>query len=344
MANLSVDEKLKLIKRNLFEVLGEDELDKKIKFGKKFVVYWGTAPTGKPHVGYFFPMLKLADLLRAGCYVKILIADIHGALDNSPWEVLDFRYKYYTKAIKLMIESFGVESSNLEFVKGSDFQLEKKYVLDLLKLTSFTSLRDARKAAAEVVKNSQGDSAKISGFVYPLMQSLDEVYLKADAQLGGTDQRKIMVLARENLVRLGYEKRIELMNPLVPGLIGEKMSASDEKSKIDLLDDEKSVLKKLKGAEMVTGNSNNGVMAFLKYVLMVLKKDAAEKFIIERPEKYGGNLEYSDYEILEKDYVGNKIHPLDLKLAVAKEVSLMLKHLQKKRKELEVLAEKGWEI
>ena len=174
------------------------------------------------------------------------------------------------------------------------------------------------------------------------MQAIDEQYLGVDAQLGGTDQRKIMVLARENLAKLGYEPRIEIMNPLIPGLIGKKMSASDEKSKIDLLDDEKTVKQKLNGADCVAGDPDNGVMAFAKYVLMVVKEDKKEKFVIERPDKYGGNMNYVDYESIEKDFVAKKLHPLDLKNAVAKEISELLKPIQKKRKELEALSKKAY--
>ncbi|KAJ1943725.1 Tyrosine--tRNA ligase cytoplasmic, partial [Kickxella alabastrina] len=64
---LSPEEKLTLIKRNLQEVLGEAELVK-ILAERDISLYWGTAPTGRPHVGYFVAMTKIADYLRAGCH------------------------------------------------------------------------------------------------------------------------------------------------------------------------------------------------------------------------------------------------------------------------------------
>ena len=339
---LSVEEKFNLVKRNTSEIIGEDDLKKVLKSKKKPVVYWGTAPTGKPHVGYFFPFLKIADLLKAGFHVKILLADLHAALDNTPWEILEHRYDYYEKVIPLMISAMGVDTRDLEFVKGSEMQLKPEYMYDVLQMSSLVSVHDSRKAAAEVVKNMEGDSAKLAGLIYPLMQAIDEQYLEVDAQLGGTDQRKIMVLARENLPKLGYKQRVEILNPLVPGLIGKKMSSSNEKSKIDVLDDEKTVLDKLNGADCVAGDSDNGVMAFLKFVIFTLKNDFSETFVVERPEKYGGNLEYKNYEEVEKDFSNKKLHPLDLKIAVAKELSNLLKPIQKHRKELEVLAKKGY--
>ncbi len=332
----------KLVTRNLQEILGNEDLKRLLKEKKEPVVYWGTAPTGKPHVGYFLPSLKIADLLKAGFKVKVLLADLHAVMDNVPWTLLERRYDYYEKIIPLMIQAIGVDTKNLEFVKGSEMQLKPEYMYDVLQMSSVVSLRDSRKAASEVVKSIEGDSAKLSGFVYPLMQAVDEEYLKVDAQLGGMDQRKIMVLARENLPKIGYNSRVELMNPIIPGLIGKKMSSSNEKTKIDLLDDNLTVKQKIKRADCVQGDPNNGIMAFLKYVLMTIKSDKGEKLVIERDEKYGGNLEYSNFEGIKKDFISKKIHPLDLKNAVAKEISKLLNSIQKHKEELEKLSKKAY--
>jgi tyrosyl-tRNA synthetase len=152
-----------------------------------------------------------------------------------------------------------------------------------------------------------------------------------------------MVLARENLPKIGYNPRIEIMNPLIPGLIGKKMSSSDPKSKIDLLDDGELIKKKVNDAECVAGNPDNGVMAFLKYVIMTIKKDNKEKFVVKRDKKYGGNLEYKTYEEVEKDFTAKKLHPLDLKNAVADEIIEILKPIQKERKILEKLEKEAYQ-
>src|SRR4030042_1908463 len=319
---LSADEKFELIKRNTAEILGEDELKKLLIKKKKPVIYWGTAPTGKPHVGYFLPALKIADLLKAGFKVKILLADLHAALDNTPWIVLEKRYEYYAAVIPEAIKAIGVDTKELEFVKGSDFQLKPEYMYDVLQMSSYTSVHDATKAASEVVKIV--DNPKLSGLIYPLMQVIDEQYLEVDAQLGGTDQRKIMVLARETLPKLNYDKRVEIMNPLLPGLIGKKMSSSNDDSKIDFLDNEETIKKKMNKAEFIEGDAENGVMAFLECFLMVVKKDKNEIFIVERPAKFGGNVSYNNYSEIKKDVIDKKLHPMDLKLAVAKEISKLL--------------------
>jgi len=336
---MDVKKRLELIKRNTEEILGEEELKKLLKEKNKSVVYWGTAITGTPHIAYFLPILKLCDFLKGGFKVKVLLADLHGALDNTPWPELEKRYAYYEKIIPLMFKSLGVDVRNLEIVRGSDFQLKPEYCFDILRMSTFASINDCRRAASEVVKF--GDNPKLGGVIYPIMQALDEQYLGADVQYAGADQRKIMVFARENLPKLGYLSRIEVMTPMISGLIGKKMSASVEKSKIDLLDDEKKVKEKLKDAEFVEGKTDNGVMSFLKYVIMTLKSDEGGKFVVKREKKFGGDISYKKYENIENDIKNKKLHPLDLKNAVAEEINKLLKVIRKDKKAYE-LAKKAY--
>ncbi|MBI4981067.1 tyrosine--tRNA ligase [Candidatus Woesearchaeota archaeon] len=338
---MTPQDKLKLIKRDTQEIVTEDELLKLLETKKQPVVYLGTAVTGKPHIGYFVWVLKMADFLKAGFKVKVLLADLHGALDNTPWAVLERRYNYYSTVIPLMFTAVGADIKNVEIVKGSTFQLKKEYILDVLKMSTFTSINDAKRAASEVVKF--GDNPKLSGLIYPLMQALDEVYLDVDIQYGGVDQRKILMFARENLPQMGYTPRVEVMTPLIPGLIGKKMSASDPKSKIDLLDNEKTVQDKLKGAYCEEGVvEDNGVLAFLKQVLIPLKQDRKESFVVERPAKYGGNLTFKNYEEVEKVFVEKQLHPLDLKMAVAREISALLGVFQQNKEKIEKIAQEAY--
>ncbi|XP_048848487.1 tyrosine--tRNA ligase, cytoplasmic [Brienomyrus brachyistius] len=327
MAELqSPEEKFHLITRNLQEVLGEDKL-KQILQERELKVYWGTATTGKPHVAYFVPMSKIADFLKAGCEVTILFADLHAYLDNmkAPWDLLELRTKYYEQVIKAMLESIGVPLEKLKFIKGTDFQLSREYTLDVYRLSSVVTEHDAKKAGAEVVK--QVEHPLLSGLLYPGLQALDEEYLKVDAQFGGVDQRKIFTLAEKYLPSLGYAKRIHMMNPMVPGLTGGKMSSSEEESKIDLLDKKEDVKKKLKKAFCEPGNiQNNGVLSFVKHVLFPLHSE----FVIKRDEKWGGNRVYTVYEEVEKDFAEELIHPGDLKASVEVALNKLLDPIRKK--------------
>ncbi|CAG8511354.1 11273_t:CDS:2 [Ambispora leptoticha] len=329
---LSAQEKYDLITRNLQEVIGGEEL-LKILAERDLKLYWGTAPTGRPHIGYFVPMSKIADFLSAGVEVTILLADIHAFLDNmkAPLELVKFRTKYYEELIKALLESIGVPIDKLKFVVGSSYQLTEKYNMDQYRLCATVTEHDAKKAGAEVVK--QVESPLLSGLLYPGLQALDEEYLGVDAQFGGVDQRKIFVFAEKYLPHLGYKKRAHLMNPMVPGLQGSKMSSSDVDSKIDLLDDEATVNKKLKKAFCEEGNiTDNGVLSFVKSVLFPLGSlnGQTPKFVIKRPEKYGGDVTYTEYQSLEDDFRDKKVHPGDLKTSAALAINNLLGPIRKK--------------
>lgn len=312
---LSADEKYHLITRNLQEVLGEQKL-KTILKERDVKIYWGTATTGKPHVAYFVPMTKIADFLRAGCEVTILFADLHAYLDNmkAPWDLLKQRVKYYEHVIKAMLKSLSVPLEKLKFVKGTDYQLSREYTLDVYKMSSMVTDHDARKAGAEVVK--QVEHPLLSGLLYPGLQALDEEYLKVDAQFGGVDQRKIFTFAEKYLPHLGYSKRIHLMNPMVPGLTGTKMSSSEDDSKIDLLDSAAQLKKKMKQAFCEPGNiKENGILSFCQHVLFQLPV-MENGFHVKRSEENGGDVIYQNYTELEEAFLKEELHPGDLKGAM----------------------------
>jgi tyrosyl-tRNA synthetase len=341
-SKMDVKERLELIKRNTQEIVTEEELKELLKKKKKPAVYLGTAVTGRPHVGYFMWVLKLADFLKAGFKVKLLLADIHGSLDNTPWDLLDARSKYYNVVIPAMFEAIGADIKDFEIVQGSDFQLKDDYMFDVLKMSTLASVHDCTKAASDVVK--QAENPKLSGLIYPIMQAVDEEYLGVDIQYGGIDQRKILMFAREYLPKIGYERRVEVMTPMIPGLTaGGKMSASVKESKIDLIDDKKTVKEKLNPDFCPEGVvEDNGVLAFCRYVLMTIKQDKGEEFVIKRSEKWGGNLSYKNYEELEKDFAAKKLHPMDLKQAVAEEINKLLEPTRKKIKGKEELVKKAY--
>ncbi|RVE47957.1 hypothetical protein evm_007365 [Chilo suppressalis] len=337
------EEKKSLITRNLQEVLGDDKLTDILK-QRDLKIYWGTATTGRPHVAYFVPMSKIADFLKAGCEVTILFADLHAYLDNmkAPWELLALRTQYYEAAIKAMLQSIGVPLEKLKFVRGTEYQLSKEYTLDVYRLSSVITEHDAKKAGAEVVK--QVDHPLLSGLLYPGLQALDEEYLKVDAQFGGVDQRKIFTMAEKYLPQLGYAKRVHLMNPMVPGLTGAKMSSSEEDSKIDLLDNPASVKKKLKRAFCEPGNiTDNGVLSFIKYVIFPLMKPE-ETFKIIRAAEHGGNVEFTDFDSLETAFAKQEIHPGDLKLSVELCMNKLLAPIQEifKNPKLQELTKKAY--
>ncbi|EEH19397.1 tyrosine-tRNA ligase [Paracoccidioides brasiliensis Pb03] len=331
---LTPQEKIALIYQNLQEVLKPEIIeDVIVRQNRPLKVYFGTATTGRPHCGYFCPIVKLAHFLQAGCHVKILLADIHGFLDNlkAPIDLVNYRAEYYRYVITALLEAIHVPIEKLEFVLGSDYQLSARYTMDLFRLSSVVTEHDAKKAGAEVVK--QVDNAPLSGLIYPLMQALDEEHLDVDAQFGGVDQRKIFALALDTLPRIGYKERAHLMNPMVPGLAGGKMSASDPDSKIDILDTADVVKKKLKKAYAVPRETEgNGIISFVEYVLFPVsaleREDGKGRFVVERREEEGGNLVYRDIEEVKRDYRADTLTPQLLKAAVTTALNNLLAPVQ----------------
>lgn len=325
-------EQYSLITKNLQEVLNGAIIKNVLENEKRpLKIYWGTAPTGKPHCGYFVGMLKLAHFLKAGCEVKVLLADLHAFLDNmkAPLEVVNYRAKYYECVVKAILKSINVPIDKLIFVVGSSYQLTAEYTMDIFRMSNSVSQNDAKRAGADVVK--QVANPLLSGLIYPLMQALDEEHLGVDAQFGGVDQRKIFVLAEENLQSIGYKKRAHLMNPMVPGLgQGGKMSASDPNSKIDILEDPKQVRKKVNSAYCAPGEiENNGLIAFIEYVIQPIQelkaeKDGVFKLDIDRPEKYGGPISYDSIDEIKADFAQGKLSPVDLKSGVAEKIIELL--------------------
>ncbi|KAF2235437.1 putative tyrosyl-tRNA synthetase, cytoplasmic [Viridothelium virens] len=265
---LTVDQKYELITSNLQEVIRGDFI-REILPVRPLKLYQGTATTGRPHAAYFVPAIKIAQFLQAGCKVKVLLADLHGFLDADkvPEGVLESRAQYYERVIGALLRAVGVKLDNLEFVRGSSYQLTPEFSSDLLRLSKRVSVHDAVKASSQIVK-STGEPVMADG-IYPMMQLLDEEYLDVDAEFGGIEQRKTFALANDTMNKVGFKVRAHLMNPMVPGLAGGKISSSDPKSKIDLVDDPETIRKKIAKAYCAPRElEGNGLLAFIQHVLL----------------------------------------------------------------------------
>lgn len=233
---------------NTAETIGLDELNKQHPH-----IYWGTAPTRMPSVAYLLPLLKLKQCIQLGLNVTIFIADMHSFMDKGSDHIkrTEDRAKFYEYLLTILMSRIGVKRSEYSIVFGSQVQLNPQYMKNLLHFTTLVNVNEAKHASADVVKKNE--QPKLSSLIYPLMQCLDEVALNADIQLGGTDQRKIFMLGRDFMEKMGFKKCIYLMNPLIPSLIkGEKMSSSSD-GKIDFLDNPETIQQKIKKAFCIPG-------------------------------------------------------------------------------------------
>lgn len=318
------DEKIALITKGLSEIMGSNDTLRKIVTDSTLRVYWGTAPTGRIHIGYLIPMMKIADLLNAGCEVTILIADLHAMLDKlkSTEKQLTDRTKYYELTIRGLLTCLGVsDHKNLRFTTGSQYQMTPEYFYDLLTCGSYVTQAAALHAGAEVVK--QTNTAYLNDLLYPVMQVLDEKYLGVHAELGGVDQRKIFALSHD-MKQLKKKAPLHLMHALIPALSttepsGEtvKMSSSDNKSvKIDILDGKKAMSKKINSVYCLEKDTKkNPILDLCKTLIYPLLDYTKVPFVIKRKEEYGGDVTYSSYDELSLAFETD-LHPQDLKNAV----------------------------
>lgn len=328
-----IQEKRDLITRNLKEVIGAARLDEILK-ERPPVVYWGTAPTSTIHIAYLLAMLKISDLLKAGCKVKILFADLHATLDamKSTLDKVDARTVYYKMMIIQMLTRLNIDTSNIEFVTGKDFQYGREYTRDMYWANSMITVHQAQHAGAEVVK--QNENPVISTLLYPTLQALDLHYLGADVFLGGNDQRRINTFGLNLLPKLGYTRGIFLMTEMVPGLSKEKkvteeerekMSASVETSKIDLLDPISVIKKKINTTYCLEGDvSDNPCLVLIEKLLFPVLNHLLLQFVIKRKTEHGGDLVYENCEAIKADFASKKLHPMDLKLGCVDVIEMII--------------------
>ncbi|MEF8872185.1 MAG: tyrosine--tRNA ligase [Haloarculaceae archaeon] len=318
---MNTADRVDLVTRYTQEVVTDEELAELLEEDSPSA-YIGYAPTGEMHIGHFTTMRKLADFLQAGVDVTVLIADLHAHLDDekSPFDLLDARSAYYEEAIEGMIEAAGANPDDIDFVRGTEFQLEEEYTLEMYRMAAETTISRTQRAASEVVRESE--SPNLGGLIYPLMQNLDVKSLGADIAYGGIDQRGIYMLGREILPDHGGQSPVCLFAPLLAGLSGGKMSASEESSKVNLTDSPAEVADKINDAYCPMGEAeDNGVLEYMEYLVFPILDERGENFVVERPEEYGGDLVYESYDVLESDFVSEDLHPADLKGAAGTYVS-----------------------
>lgn len=291
-----------LVTRNTVEVVTDEELRALIDRPVRRV-YTGYEPSGEIHLGHMVTVNKLMDLQQAGFEVTVLIADLHAFLNRKgTMEEIRETAEYNRRCF----EGLGLRGAN--YVLGSDVQLTPEYELAVLELSQAITLNRAKRSMDEVGR--QMDNPTVSQMVYPIMQMVDIATLGVDAAVGGIDQRKIHMLAREHLPSIGYPAPVCIHTPIINGLDGKKMSSSAG-NVISVADSEEDIKKKMKKAFCPPEVENNPVLEILRYHVF----PRAGAVAIRRPEKFGGDCEFAAYEDLERAYAAGEIHPLDLKNA-----------------------------
>jgi tyrosyl-tRNA synthetase len=303
-----VEDRFDFIARGVAEIITEVELRELLK-REKITAYCGYEPSGKIHFGHALTVLKLMDLQKAGARVIVLLADLHAYLNDKGTLEEIRRVAEYNRHCFIAL---GLDPKRTEFLLGSDFQLKPEFTMDVLRMATDTTLLRARRSMAEIARHLKDPD--VAQVLYPIMQAVDIAHLGADIAVGGLDQRKVHVVAREKLPVLGYKKPICVHVPLIHGIDGAaKMSSS--KGNFIAIDDEPSEIKQKinKAFCPPKQTKDNPVIEHAEHFVL----PSAGKLEIKRPARYGGPLEVTSAAELKKIYAAGKLHPADLKGAVA---------------------------
>ncbi|WP_161865910.1 tyrosine--tRNA ligase [Pseudomonas yangonensis] len=228
----SVEEQLALIKRGAEEVLVEAELVEKLRRGQPLRIKAGFDPTASDlHLGHTVLINKLRQFQELGHQVVFLIGDFTGMIGDPSGksatrppltreQVLDNAETYKQQVFKILDPAkteVAFNSTWMDQLKPADFiRLASQYtVARMLERDDF----DKRYTSNQPIA--------IHEFLYPLVQGYDSVALKADVELGGTDQKFNLLMGRELQRAYGQESQCIVTMPLLEGLDGvKKMSKS----------------------------------------------------------------------------------------------------------------------
>ncbi|MBM3356290.1 MAG: tyrosine--tRNA ligase [Betaproteobacteria bacterium] len=228
----SVEQQLEIIQRGAQELLVEAELREKLKAGRPLRVKAGFDPTAPDlHLGHAVLLGKLRQLQDLGHHVLFLIGDFTGMIGDPSGksatrpplsrEEVERNAKTYTEQVYRILDTARTE------VVFNSAWMDRMNAADMIRLAARHTV--ARMLEREdFSKRYRGNQPiAIHEFLYPLVQGYDSVALKADLELGGTDQKFNLLMGREVQKEYGQPPQCILTMPLLEGLDGvNKMSKS----------------------------------------------------------------------------------------------------------------------
>ena len=225
-------EALKLINRGTDEILTESDLKKKLDSGKQLIIKAGFDPTAPDlHLGHTVLLNKLRHFQDLGHRVVFLIGDFTGRIGdpsgtNKTRPTLDAKdleenAKTYEKQV------FKILKKDLTDVRFNSEWCEKLGADGLIRLAAKYNVARMLERDDFSKRFSENKSIAIHEFLYPLVQGYDSVALKADVELGGTDQKFNLLVGRELQRDYDQEPQVVITVPILEGLDGvKKMSKS----------------------------------------------------------------------------------------------------------------------
>jgi tyrosyl-tRNA synthetase len=320
------------------EIVGAEELALVLTSGEQLFTYDGFEPSGQMHIAQgIIRAINTNKMIAAGFNFKMWVADWFGYLNNKMGGDLEKIKKVGQYFIEIWKAS-GMDTDGVEFLWTSDFVGKREYWELVMKVSKSATLKRVLRTT-EIMGRSEADDLTAAQILYPCMQIADIFgVIKCQVTQLGLDQRKVNTLAREIGPELGYWKPIVLSHGMLQGLgkplpkdadpteraISMKMSKSMPDSAIFMTDTREQIEHKINKAYCPEGEiEENPILDYCKQIIFqahFLKRSEPllvdGKFVVQRDEKFGGNVSYSSYQELEQAFAAKELFPLDLKNAV----------------------------
>jgi tyrosyl-tRNA synthetase len=256
------------------------------------------------------------------------------------WDTIAKVSKYYQDAFKLVCP-------DAEIVLGSKLYEENtEYWSELVKFTKHMSIARTMRTLTIMGRSEDDKKIDVAKLLYPAMQAVDIHSLNVDIAHAGMDQRKIHMLVREIFPKMKWKVPVAVHHKLLPGLskpvdssdnkIVGKMSKSDPNSGVFIHNSDDEIKKKISKAWCEEANiENNPLLEISRSIIF----HEFNEMNVERPEKFGGNVSYTNYNQLEKDFAEKKLHPGDLKQTVGNYLVKVVSPIREKLNLSEELSE-----
>jgi len=335
---LDIETKIELINRPpTEEVLTPRDLRLLLESEEHPIAYNGWEPSGLVHLGTgVICAYKMKDFIQAGIRYKAYLSTWHAWLNNKLGGDLALIRKSADQFRHSWI-SLGVPPDKVEFIYSDQLYDDIDYWAKTIRIAKNLTLTRTRRTL-EIAGRKETEAHYVSDFMYTPMQVADIFHLEVKICQLGIDQRKANVVARELGERLEFWKPICVHHHLLQGLVkpalwpipkgkerealaSAKMSKSVPETCVFIHDSPGEIRTKIKNAFCPERTIEfNPVIEICKYIIFRERKT----FTVERPSKFGGTTEFSSYGELEDAYKAGKLHPLDLKKAVAEELIRIL--------------------
>lgn len=238
-----------ILSRGVSEVIDKENLKKRLLSGEKLRIKLGIDPTSPNlHLGRAVSIMKLKDLQQLGHQIVLIIGDFTGVIGDTSDKESErpmLEQQAVNKNLETYLEQAGklLDMSKVETHRNSEWLGKLTYgeiseQADIFSLAEFIARDNIKK------RLDKGTRISLRELLYPLMQGYDSVMLKADVELGGTDQRFNLLAGREMQKKYKQTPQDVMMVNLIEGTDGRKMSSSWGNT-INLMDDANSMFGKV---------------------------------------------------------------------------------------------------